>query len=175
MIHLPSIQIWQNNPKGTKPCSFSHISTSLLFIKLSFLLSFFFLFFPSYLFTPFAAEFPLGTTYPGSSPFSFSPPSFLPSPNRPCSSSPTTQFFIAVKIKRRSTRNDEFARLNKSLGRSTQPFVFLTLIPSRVSPVSGFLSKIVSIHTVQVNDLMRFQTPFLLDGAKGSIRGSSRA
>lgn len=106
MIHPSSIQIWQNHPKGTKPCSFSHISTSLLFIKLSFLLSFFFfvLFFPSYLFTPFAAEFPLGTTYPGSSPFSFSPPSFLPSPNRPCSNSPTTQFFIAVKIKRRSTR-----------------------------------------------------------------------
>lgn len=122
MIHPPSIQIWQNHPKGTKP--FSHISTSLLFIKLSFLLSFFFLFFPSYLFTPFAAEFPLGTTYPGSSPFSFSPPSFLPSPNRPCSSSPTTQFFIAVKIKRRSTRNDEFARLNKSLGRSA--FCFLS-------------------------------------------------
>lgn len=40
MIHPPSIQIWQNHPKGTKP--FSHISTSLLFIKLSFLLSFFF-------------------------------------------------------------------------------------------------------------------------------------
>lgn len=97
-------------------------------------LFFFVLFFPSYLFTPFAAEFPFGTTYPGSSPFSFSPPSFLPSPNRPCSSSPTTQFFIAVKIKRRSTRNDEFARLNKSLGRSSRPFVFLALIRSRVSP-----------------------------------------